>query len=118
MLTLPKAIDIAAAALALNRGIVAPAEVVRHGPLWIMRDSAPRPGKARNEEIFAYGAPPEEVARALRDYAPRGKYALEPFLTPDDDVDVAKAAYKALGFRLSHSERLFVCPLVNATPLS
>jgi len=113
MLPLPKTIDVVAAALALNRSIVAPAEVVRHGPLWILRDTLPKPGKARTEEIFAHGAPPADVVRALRDYAPRGRYALEPFLAPEDDVAEAKAAYKALGFRLGRSEPLFVCPLVN-----
>ena len=113
MLSLPETIDIVAAALALNRSIVAPAEVVRHGPLWILRDSAPKPGKARTEEVFAYGAGPDEVVRAVRDYSPRGKYALEPFIGPDEDTAEAKAAYKALGFRLARSEPLFVCPLGN-----
>ena len=116
MLTLPQTIDIVAAALALNRSIVAPAEVVRHGPLWILRDSRPKPGKARTEEIFAYGAPPADVVRALRDYGPRGRYALEPFLAPAEDHAETKAAYKALGFRLRHSEPLFVCPLVPGNP--
>ena len=118
MLTLPKTIDIVTAALALNRSIVAPAEVVRHGPLWVLRDTVPKPGKARREEIFAYGAPPAEVVRALHDYAPRGKYALEPFLAPDEDGAGAKAVYKSLGFRLSHSEPLYVRPLVNRNPVT
>jgi GNAT superfamily N-acetyltransferase len=111
MLSLPEAIDVVAAALALNRSVIAPAEVVRHGPLWIMRDAAPRAKRARNEEIFAYGASPDEVVRALRDYAPPGRYALEPFLAPDEAPDAVKAAYKAHGFRLSHSEPLFVASL-------
>jgi GNAT superfamily N-acetyltransferase len=111
MLSLPEAIDVVAVALALNRSVTSPAEVVRHGPLWIMRDAAPGAKRARTEEIFAYGAPPEEVVRALRDYAPPGRYALEPFLAPDEEPEAVKAAYKAHGFRLWHSEPLFVAPL-------
>jgi len=116
MLSLPETIDVVAAALALNRSIVAPAEVVRHGPLWILRDSMRKAGKTRTEELFAYGAVPAEVVRALRDYAPSGKYALEPFVSPDEDIAEAKAQYKALGFRLARSEPLFVCPLANPEP--
>ena len=37
---LPKIIEIVAESLALNWSIVAPAEVVRHGPLWILRDAS------------------------------------------------------------------------------
>lgn len=116
VLSLPKLIDIVASALALNRSIVAPAEVVRHGPLWILRDRNPRPGLARTEEIFAYGAATNEVVRALRDYAPRGRYALEPFVTPEDDAEQLKAAFKAAGYRLSNTEPLFVAPLQNREP--
>ena len=112
-LSLDEVIDIVAGALALNRSVIAPAEVVRHGPLWIMRDSNPKPGKARIEEVFAYGASPAETVKALRDYAPRGRYALEPFISPDEDVEAAKAAYKSMGFRLGHTEPLFVCPLAG-----
>jgi GNAT superfamily N-acetyltransferase len=118
MLTLPEAIDVVTAGLACSRSVVAPAEVIRHGPLWILRDTTPKPGKARTEEIFAFGASPAEVVRALHDYAPQGNYAIEPFLTPDDDLDEAKAEYKALGFRLSNSEPRFVCPLAKRNPVT
>jgi GNAT superfamily N-acetyltransferase len=116
MLTLPHAIDVVAAALALNRSIVQPAEVVRHGPLWIMRDADARPGKGRREEIFAFGAPPAEVVRAVQDYGPHGNYALEPFIALGDDTEATKRAYKSLGYRLSYSETLFVCPLRGRAP--
>ena len=53
------------------------------------------------------------VVEELRDYGPGGKYALEPFVGPNEDVAEAKAAYKALGFRLSRNEPLFVCPLTK-----
>jgi predicted GNAT family acetyltransferase len=114
--SLPETIDIVAEALTLNQSIVAPAEVIRHGPLWIMRDRNSKPGKARLEEVFAYGAPPAEIVRALRDYAPRGRYALAPFVTPEDDAEEIKAVIKASGFRLVRTEPLFVCPLANREP--
>jgi GNAT superfamily N-acetyltransferase len=113
MLSIPAAIDLVTQALALNRSIVAPAHVTRHGPLWILRDTNPKPGKARNEEVFAYGASPQEIVDALHDYAPSGGYALEPFLAPGDDAEQVKATYKALGFRLITTEPLFGCDIAG-----
>jgi GNAT superfamily N-acetyltransferase len=114
---LPGIIDTAARALALIRSIVAPAEVVRHGPLWILRDVEAQHGRSRREEIFAFGAPPAEIARAVRDYQPRGLYALAPVIGPGEDEAEVKVVYKSLGYRLGFTEPLFVCDLAGRGPV-
>jgi GNAT superfamily N-acetyltransferase len=119
MLTIPKALDVVVASLALNRSITAPAEWVRHGPLWILRDIAPKPGKKcipRLEEAFAFGAPPREVVQALKDYGPKGRFTLDPLFAASETEEAiadAKREYKSLGFRHGLSEPLFVCPLAG-----
>ena len=110
MLALSEAIETVVAGLNLNRSVIAPSEVVLHGPLRIMRDKGLR-RRARLQEIFAYGAEPNDTVRALREYAPPERFALEPFLAPDEDAEATKAAYKALGFRLIAREELFACRL-------
>ena len=116
MLTLPQTIDVVCAALALNNSITAPSEVMRHGPLWILRDVNAKLDKARTEEIFAWGATPQESIRAVKDYAPRYKYVLLPFIKPDEDFDAIREVYKSLGYRAMSSETLFVCSLGRHKP--
>jgi GNAT superfamily N-acetyltransferase len=117
MLSMPQAIDVVCNALALIHSITAPSEIVRHGPLWIMRDVNAKPGKARTEELFTWGVSPDEAVRAVKDYAPRGRYALLPYVKPNDDFDAVRSAYKALGYRALSTETLFVCPLANRKPV-
>ena len=116
MLTLPQTIDVMCAAWAINASISAPSEVARHGPLWIMRDVHPKPGKARTEEIFAWGASPAETMRAVKDYAPPHKYLLSYLAKPDEDIDALRDEYKSFGFRAMSSEALRVCPLSDHKP--
>lgn len=117
MLTIPQTIDIMCAAWAINNSITAPSEVVRLGPLWIVRDSNAKPGKARAEEIIAWGVSPTDTMRAVKEYAPPAKHLLEPLIKLDDDVDAIRSAYKALGYRAMSYETLFVCPLRDRKPI-
>lgn len=117
MLDLSSTLELVVRALALNRSIVAPAEAVRHGPLWVLRDASPRPGKARREELFAFSTAPDRVVAAARSYTPQSpSYALDLLLTDADDQDVAKAAYKSRGYRLVATESLMSCSLASPVP--
>jgi GNAT superfamily N-acetyltransferase len=111
MLTIPQTIDVLCAAWAINNNITAPSEVVRFGPLWIVRDANAKPGKARAEEIIAWGVSPTDTMRAVKDYAPPDKYLLEPLIKLDDDIDAINGEYKSLGYKAMSTETLFVCPL-------
>lgn len=116
MLTIPQTIDVVCNSLAISHNITAPSEVARHGPLWLLRDVNPKPGKARTEEVFTWGVTPDEAVRAVKDYAPSGKYILLPFVKRADDYDAVRSAYKALGYRALSTESLFVCALADRKP--
>jgi predicted GNAT family acetyltransferase len=105
------ALDVAIEALAHIRGFTHPKEIMRHGPLRIYRDAPGMKGPARTEELFSYGASANELLVAVKDYAPRGKYFLEPLLNPGDDGEAMKQALKAAGYRLARTEPFFACAL-------
>lgn len=111
MIRASTALDVAIEALTHVRGFAHPKEIVRHGLLRIYRDAPGMKGPARTEELFSYGASADELLAAVEDYAPRGKYALEPLLDRGDDGEAMKQALKAAGYRLARTEPFFACVL-------
>jgi GNAT superfamily N-acetyltransferase len=111
MIRTSTALDIAIEALAHMRGFAHPKEILRHGPLRICRDAPGMKGPARNQEIFSYGASAAEALAAVKDYAPQGRYFLEPLLDPDDDGEEMKRNLKAANYRLVGTESFFVRPV-------
>ena len=88
-----------------------PYEVSRVGPLWLMRD-APRknPRDYRKEEWIAHGVDPAEVDAIARRHA-RGRFFVCAMIAAGEPDGPARAAYKALGYRLLGTEGFFVQPL-------
>ena len=91
-----------------TRSFTHPYPAERVGPLWVMRD-APRKKAAdyRREEWVAVRVSPAEVDRLARKQT-RGRFcvcAIQRSGEPDPPI---RAAYKALGYRLSASEPVMV----------
>lgn len=116
MIRASTALDVAIEALAHMRGFTHPKEIVHHSPLRIYRDAPGMKGPLRTEELFSYGASADELLSVVEDYAPRGKYFLEPLLDPDDDGEAMKRALKVAGYRLARTEPFFACALNMSQP--
>ncbi len=111
------ALSVFADAFALVRSATFPAESLRCGPLWIVRDR-PRPiEQMRIEEIFAYGCSPLEAVAAVRTYAPRSRYTLGLFETPKHKAHEIKSIVRQHGYRSWFNEPLFVCDIRGAPEL-
>lgn len=111
------ALSVFADAFALVRSATFPAESLRHGPLWIVRDRQRPLDKMRMEELFAYGCSPLEAVAAVQAYDPRGRYTLGLFETPAQSQDEIKALVKPQGYRAWFSEPFFVCDIQRALKL-
>ncbi|AIE83646.1 GNAT family N-acetyltransferase [Fimbriimonas ginsengisoli] len=107
---IPEAIQAFGRGFTFTRSFTHPYEFVQVGPLWVMRDGPRRRGPYRGEEILAHGISPEEVAEAIREYAPE-RYAVCAIEGMDTDLEALKDRYKELGFRLLRREPMMVRPL-------
>lgn len=110
------AIEVFVTGFAIQRSVTTPYEAVRSGPLWVMRDAAPRPDP-RNTEFVALRLPPGEAVEAVRAYGLPPKYGI---VTADDDDGtdhlVARNRFAELGYRLMNREPVFVRDLSEPIP--
>ncbi|WP_225768532.1 GNAT family N-acetyltransferase [Inquilinus sp. Marseille-Q2685] len=102
------AIEVFVRGHAAGKSLTFPYEVSRVGPLWLMRD-APRknPRDARKEEWIAHGVDPGEADATARRHA-RGRFFVCAMIPEGEPDGAARAAYKALGYRLLGTEGFFV----------
>jgi GNAT superfamily N-acetyltransferase len=114
-LRIDQAIDVFTESFAFVRSLTRPAQTLRHGPLWIVRDDPAAPLRKnetpRLEEVFTHSHAVEDALAALQAYAPRGRHMLGLFETPAYSAVMLKAGMKAMGYRLCGSETFFVCDL-------
>jgi hypothetical protein len=80
-------------------------EAERVGGMWVMRDALRTSGNYRREEWMACGMNPKTVDGIVRKHA-RGHYSVCAFLGVDEPD--CWDAFKALGYRLGHTEPLMV----------
>jgi GNAT superfamily N-acetyltransferase len=114
MLKFTSAIDVFTKSFAFLRSLVYPAEAIRHGPLWVVRDMPrKRANDYRMEEIFAYNIAAEEILLALSDYAAQHRYALGVFINAKQTADPIKSVLKLHGYRLWFTESFFVCDIAS-----
>jgi GNAT superfamily N-acetyltransferase len=102
------AIEVFVRGHAAGRSRTFPYEVSRAGPLWRMRD-APRknPRDYRKEEWIAYGVAAANADAVARKHA-RGRFFVCAMIAEGEPDAPARAAYKALGYRLLATEGFFV----------
>jgi len=102
------AIEVFVRGHSVGRSRTFPYEVSRIGTLWVMRD-APRknPRDYRKEEWIAHDVDPREVDAIARAHA-RGRFFVCAMIAEGEPDAPARAAYKALGYRLLATEGFFV----------
>ncbi len=91
-----------------TRSMNRPAEVVRVGKMWVVRDVERSGRGVRSEELIVDSPEPAEAARLVSDYLTHKQYRLVVFRDVDSDVAAVRAAYRALGYRPRLTETLFV----------
>ena len=88
-----------------------PYEVSCVGPLWLMRDAAPKnPRDYRKEEWIAHDVDPGKVDAIARQRT-RGRFFVCAMIAEGESDESTRTAYKALGYRLLATEGFFVQPL-------
>lgn len=107
MLTIPEAIQAFGKGFSFTRSFTHPYEFAPLGPLWVLRDAPAKKQDPRNQEILIHGLKPADAVALVRQYdAP--KYALCVIEGMAADFEGLKKEYKSLGYRLWHTEPLFV----------
>ncbi|MCW5941506.1 MAG: GNAT family N-acetyltransferase [Fimbriimonadaceae bacterium] len=110
------AIEVFVKGFAIQRSVTTPYEAVPFGPVWVMRDAAPRPDP-RNTEFVALRLPPDKVVETVRAYGIPPKYGI---VTADDDDGTDHLAdrnrFVELGYRLMNREPVFVRDLREPIP--
>jgi GNAT superfamily N-acetyltransferase len=104
---LDTAIDAFTRTFAFTRSFTHPYNVERIGRVWVMRDGPRKREDYRNEEYVAYDAAPAEVDALARRHT-RGRYAIVAIVPEGESDAEMRAAYKALGYRLNHTEPMMV----------
>jgi ribosomal protein S18 acetylase RimI-like enzyme len=110
------AVEVFARGYAFTRSFTHPYLAERVGPLWALRD-APRRRAAdyRREEWAAHGVEPAEVDRVARAGA-RGRFAICAVRALDEPAEPLRAAYRALGYRLTATEPVMEHALERLPP--
>lgn len=106
-LGIPEAIEAFARGFALTRSFTHPYDVIRVGPLWVMRDAPRKSGDYRSEEILVHGLPPRAAVNLVQKYGP-GRHAICAVEPEETDYEAQKLAYRECGYRLLRREPLFV----------
>jgi len=102
------AIEVFVRGHAAGRSRTHPYEVARVGPVWVMRDAERKnPRLYRKEEWIAYRTDPTRVDAIARREA-RGRFFVCDMVAEGEPDGRARAAYKALGYRLLFTEGFFV----------
>lgn len=106
MTSIDDALEVCVKAFALHRSRTWPylAEFVEG--IWRLYD-APRSGVQRNDEYVAHGVPPAEVDRIARGRSP-GRYHVCAVATAEQPDGPFRVVYRALGYRLGHTEPMFL----------
>ena len=85
-----------------------PYEAARVGPLWVMRDAPRKNARGyRKEEWISYRVDAREVDTIARRHT-RGRFFVCAMVAEGEPEAQARAAYKALGYRLLATEGFFV----------
>lgn len=102
------AIDVFVRGFAFTMSFTHPYITERVGPVWRMHDgSRRRPKELRSEEFIAYDADPAVVDALAREHA-ASRFSICALRASDESDVPIRAGYKALGYRVATTERMFV----------
>jgi len=101
------AIEVFVHGFSFTRSFTHPYLAQRIGPVWVMRDGPRTSADVRNEEWIAHGVEPAEGDRVVRKQA-RGRFAVCAIQAVNDPEALMRESYKALGYRLGHTEPLMI----------
>ena len=93
-----------------HRSFTRPVRARRPRGLWRLFDDPRSKGTARREEFVVRRATPEKVHGIVTDVA-QGHYCVTAICGNEEDLDGVRDGYKALGYRLNHTEAFMVHPL-------
>lgn len=94
------AIEIAGAGLAALRSVAQPAEFVRCGAVWLLRDTGAKP--RRDDSVLTLDLEPEEVIQMVQNLELQ-HFGIHHFCLPNADQNLLIRQYAALGFTLTSS---------------
>jgi GNAT superfamily N-acetyltransferase len=109
------AIEIAGAGLAALRSVTQPAEFVRCGDVWLLRDTGAK--SKRDDSVLTLDLEPAQVIQAVQNLELQD-FGIHHFCTPNADQNVLIRQYAALGFNLTSTYFLMARALITASDLS
>ncbi len=109
------AIEIAGAGLAALRCVTQPAEFVRLGDVWLLRDTAAKP--KRDDSVVALELEPGQVIQTVGNLELQD-FGIHHFCAPDADQNVLIRQYATFGFNLTSTYFLMTRALKTSADLS
>lgn len=109
------AIEIAGSGLAALRCVTQPAEFVRFGDVWLLRDTGAKP--KRDNSVLTLDLEPEEVIQTVQSLELH-HFGIHHFCLPNANQNVLIQQYAALGFGLTSTYFLMTRALKTSSDLS
>jgi GNAT superfamily N-acetyltransferase len=109
------AIEIAGAGLAALRSVTQPADFVRRGDVWLLRDTAAKP--KRDDSVLTLDLEPEQVIQTVQSLELR-HFGIHHFCMPNADQNLLIRQYAALGFTLTSTYFLMARAFITASDLT
>lgn len=100
-----------------TRSFTHPYELVRVGPVWVLRDRPRTSGDERAREVLVTGLDPEVAAPHVEKAANGRRFFLCAIEGMETDFLALSEAYKRLGYRLMRREPMMVRSLEDVAPI-